>query len=115
MKSVFIILKLAKNKEIENESYFFGILITLISYYLIYLNYKSSDTAIALGTYFTFPFFMVLIPYLIGINFKNSKDQKKRKLMQVLMISAISSGLFIIIFYKYTFGITEVLGLKKSF
>lgn len=115
IKSINIIYKFAKTSEIEGENYFFGIMTTLIIYFLIYLSYKSNDSAIALGTYFIFPFFMILIPYIIGFNFKNSNEEKKKKIMQILLISVISSSLFITIFNKYTFGIIDLLGLHKTY
>jgi hypothetical protein len=115
LKSISLIYKSAKVKDIEAENYFFGTLITLIIYFLIYLNYKSNDSAIALGAYFMFPFFMIITPYIIGMSLKNSNEVLKKKLMQILLISVISSSIFIVIFYKYTFGIIELLGLHKTF
>ena len=115
LKSISIIYRLAKIKEIKKVNYFFGILLTLSLYFLIYLSYKSNDSAYALGAYFMFPFFMIIIPYIIGASYKNSIENKKKKMMQILLISVISSSLFIVIFNKYTFGIIELLGLHKTF
>lgn len=115
LKSISTIYKFEKNKEIETENYFFGVLITLIIYFSIYMSYKYSDSAIALGAYFVFPFYMILIPYTIANSIKKSNDIRRLKVKQCLLISVISSSIFIVIFYKYTFGIIEYLGLDKVF
>ena len=113
--TLFVVFKMIKNREIDSENYFLGFLITIILYFIIYFNYKICDSAIALGTYFVFPFFMIGIPFVFGLFLKTTKNMKLKKLMQSLLISVISSSLFIVIFNNYTFGLIETLGLRKIY
>ncbi|MFT5754677.1 MAG: hypothetical protein ACI924_001915 [Flavobacterium sp.] len=72
-----------------------------------------SNEAYGLGTYFIFPFFMILLPFLISIILKILNKPKTNKISIILLVSIILSGIFIIAFEKYTFGLIEYLEITK--
>jgi hypothetical protein len=110
---IALVIKSILKKELIFEDIFSGIIITLCIYTLIYINYKMSNEAYGLGTYFIFPFFMILLPFLISIILKILNKPKTNKISIILLVSIILSGIFIIAFEKYTFGLIEYLEITK--
>jgi hypothetical protein len=111
--ALVLVIKSILKKELIFEDIFSGIIITLCIYTLIYINYKMSNEAYGLGTYFIFPFFMILLPFLISIILKILNKPKTNKISIILLVSIILSGIFIIAFEKYTFGLIEYLEITK--
>jgi hypothetical protein len=111
--ALVLVIKSILKKELIFEDIFSGIIITFCIYTLIYINYKMSNEAYGLGTYFIFPFFMILLPFLISIILKILNKPKTNKISIILLVSIILSGIFIIAFEKYTFGLIEYLEITK--
>jgi hypothetical protein len=113
--SIIFLYKPLVKKEIKSKNFLLGISITIVIYTLIFLNYKSSLSAYALGTFFMFPFFMILIPFILGMILKIINQPITQILSNSLLISVIVSGVFMVVFNKYTFGIIEYLELIKHY
>jgi hypothetical protein len=111
--ALILAVKSFLKKELIFEDIFLGLITTLCIYILIYINYKISEEAYGLGTYFIFPFFMIFLPFITSFILKLSKKTKTNKISNILLVSVILSGIFIIVFEKYTFGLIEYLELTK--
>ncbi|MFD2891375.1 hypothetical protein ACFS5J_05035 [Flavobacterium chuncheonense] len=111
---IFLYKPLVK-KEIKPKNFLLGTSITIAIYAMIFLNYKSSENAYALGTFFMFPFFMILIPFVLGMILKIINQPITQAISNSILISVIVSGVFMVVLYKYTFGIIEYLGLIKHY
>ncbi len=107
-----IISSLTK-KELILKDFYQGFLITVGSYLLIFIVYILSDEAYALGPVFIFPFFMILTPFFISLILRIMNTQKTYRISYSLLISIIISGIFILIFNKFTFGIIEYLEIQQ--
>jgi hypothetical protein len=111
--ALILAIKSFLKKELIFEDIFLGLITTLCIYTLIYINYKISEESYGLGTYFIFPFFMIFLPLITSFTLKLSKKTKTNKISNILLVSVILSGIFIIVFEKYTFGLIEYLELTK--
>lgn len=109
------ILKALSNKQITISHLLAGIAISILIYGILFLDYKLSDTAYALGTWFMFPFFMVSVPFFIGLCAITLKGKIPQFVSSACMFSVILSGIFIIVFQKYTFNIIDFLGIEKHY
>lgn len=93
----------------------FGIIISMCIYALLFRNYKASQSAYALGVYFMFPIYMVILPFVLGMLLKFFPYPFTFFVSNGLFVSVILSGLFMVLFSKYTFGIIDLLGLPKNY
>jgi len=106
IKSARLIYKCIKDKSISINHCIVALSTTLIIYGLIFVNYYYSETAYAFGAYFMFPFFMVIVPFLISRFIKNDPP---KSLSNIFLLSVIFSGIFIIVFFRYTFDLVKFL------
>jgi hypothetical protein len=120
--AIAFIIRAAIKKEIRFGEVCLGLLATLLIYGLVYADYELSTSAYALGAYFMFPFYMVLLPFftggltfIIGATIQSGKKDILRRAANTLFMCAIFSGLFLILFKEYTFGIIDYLGLQKTY
>jgi len=110
-----MIIKSIVIKDISPKDCLFGIGVSMIIYSILFLDYYLSKSAYALGTYFMFPLFMILLPFTFGIATRYINQMKIRTLSKISLLSVIFSGVFILICNKYTFGIIDYLKITKSF
>ncbi|WP_417350981.1 hypothetical protein [Flavobacterium alkalisoli] len=109
---IFIITSLKDTKPV----YFaMGLLLSAIIYAALFLDYKLSSRAYGLGSYFMFPFYMVLLPFTVGLVTKFSPGKYVKLISKVCFISAMFSGFFILFFNKYTLDIVDWLELPKYY
>lgn len=113
--AILIIGKSVYNKEITISHFITGIAITTIIYGTLFIDYKLSDKAYALDTYFMFPFFMVSVPFFTGLCSGFLPGRKAHLLSKACLISTIMSGVFIAAFQTYTFNIIDFLGIAKYY
>lgn len=113
--SVVILFKSLLKKELNPKNFLIGTITSISIYFLIFMDYKTSESSYALGTYFMFPFFLILIPFTGGIILKIINKPKTIEISNSLFTSVILSGLFMVLFSKYTFGIIEYLGISKHY
>lgn len=111
--SIIMIISSLTKKELILKDFYQGFLITVGSYLLIFVVYIFSDEAYALGPVFIFPFFMILTPFFISLILRIMNTQKTYRISYSLLISIIISGIFILIFNKFTFGIIEYLEIQQ--
>lgn len=111
--SIIMIISSLTKKELILKDFYQGFLITVGSYLLIFIVYILSDEAYALGPVFIFPFFMILTPFFISLILRIMNTQKTYRISYSLLISIIISGIFILIFNKFTFGIIEYLEIQQ--
>ena len=104
------VYKFIKNKAIAVKHYLFALIITLAIYTALFASYFFSDSAYAFSPYFLFPFFMVLMPYILSAGLRNNPDYTG--IYKTLIVIVLFSTLFLIVFYKYTFGIVQYLELR---
>jgi hypothetical protein len=113
---VFTIIAAAK-KQVEIQTLFFGLLIAGAILGTIVFIYSQQSNAYALGPFFIFPFFMIYVPFFVGILFKiiNATQKKEIGADKVLFSSVIFSTILFFLFYSYTFDIIETLGIQKIY
>lgn len=114
---VICIIKVIKgliNKEIDVKQVAFGLLLSLLIYAGIFIDYLLSESAYAFGPLFYFPFAMVYIPLFVAVGLK-AAGRKMLVARRVLYCSIVLSGLFIMIFYNYTLGLAEYLDIPKTY
>ncbi len=111
--SIIMIISSLTKKELILKDFYQGFLITVGIYLLIFIVYILSDEAYALGPVFIFPFFMILTPFFISLILRIMNTQKTYRISYSLLISIIISGIFILIFNKFTFGIIEYLEIQQ--
>lgn len=115
MAALVILAKAAINNTLKTKDVLWGMLISVTIYGLIYWDYASGDEAYALGTYFVFPFFMVMLPFVISWVVKSTYKPYSLPVFHSLLISVVVSAVLMGVGYKYTFGIIEHLGLHKTY
>ncbi|KGO87067.1 hypothetical protein Q765_07595 [Flavobacterium rivuli WB 3.3-2 = DSM 21788] len=113
--SIIMIIKSTLKENIEVKHCIYGFFVSFLIYSVLYIDYKFSTSAYPLGTYFMFPFFMIFIPFIIGLSTRFSKHIIGKWISKVFLYSVIFSGLFIIFFQNYTFYIIDFLGIPKHF
>lgn len=113
--AIFYTIKSMSKKQFTISHLLTGIAVTIITYGILYLDYRLSDKAYPLGTYFMFPFFMVSIPFFIGLCARFVSGRIAQFLSMMCLFSSIFSGLFIAIFQKYTFYIIDFLQIPKYY
>lgn len=111
--SIIMIISSLTKKELILKDFYQGFLITVGIYLLIFIVYRLSDEAYALGPVFIFPFFMILIPFFISLILRIMNTKKTYRISYSLLFSIIISGIFILIFNKFTFGIIEYLEIQQ--
>lgn len=101
-------------KEAGAKAVLLGLLLSILIYAGIFIDYKTSESAYGLGTAFYFPFAMIYAPFFIAVvlTVGGPKTALARK---VLYCSIIISGLLITIFYKYTLGLVDYLEIPKTY
>ena len=62
---IFVIISLKDNKPVY---FLMGLLLSVIIYAILFLDYKFSSSAYGLGGYFMFPFYMVLLPFIVFLS-----------------------------------------------
>ena len=100
-------------REVGLKEVLLGLCLSSLIYCGLFIDYKTSDSAYALGTFFYFPFAMIYVPFLSAIVLRFC-GAKFALLLRVLFWSVILSGIFIILFQKYTFGIIDYLAIPKT-
>ncbi|RYJ43176.1 hypothetical protein NU09_1514 [Flavobacterium beibuense] len=109
---IFIITSLKDTKPVY---FLMGLLLSAIIYAALFLDYKFSSRAYGLGSYFMFPFYMILLPFIIGLVTKFSPVKYVKLISIVCFISVMFSGFFILFFNKYTLDIVDWLELPKYY
>lgn len=107
--AILFIISAIRQKIIHLKEFIAGVLITASIYAILFANYKYSNSVYALGTYFVFPFFMILLPATLGSLARLIKKDTFISFSNSLFISVCISGLFITVFNKYTFGLANYL------
>ena len=92
-----------------------GFLITVVIYSTLFLNYKYGGSAYVLGTYFMFPFYMILLPFTLSFVAKAFKTEAFRSASISLLLSVVYSALFIALLNRYTFGLIDYLQIPKHY
>lgn len=113
--SAILIVKAFLNKRVLLKDIFPSLIISTVIYLLLFIDYKSSDSAYAFGSYFAFPFYMIFIPFIIGVFTTLIKHKYGLLLSKSCFISVILSGIFIIICNKYTLSLVDYLGILKTY
>lgn len=109
---IFVIISLKDTKPVY---FLMGLLLSVIIYAILFLDYKFSNRAYGLGGYFMFPFYMVLLPFIAGLVTKFSPGKYLKLISKVCFISIMFSGFFILFFNKYTLDIVDWLQLPKYY
>ncbi|MXN92759.1 hypothetical protein GR160_16135 [Flavobacterium sp. Sd200] len=92
-----------------------GALLPAAIYIMIFIDYKFSCSVYALGSYFVFPFYMVLLSFTVGLIARAIKKNIFKSVSNILLVSVIFSALFITLLNKYTFGIADYLQIPKYY
>jgi hypothetical protein len=103
------VYKAIRSKAITIKHNVLALTITLAIYAALFASYFFSDSAYAFSPYFLFPFFMVLVPYILSAGLRNNPDYTNT--YKVLTLIVLFSTVLLGIFYKYTFGIIQYLKL----
>lgn len=109
---IFIIISLKDTKPVY---FLMGLLLSATIYAALFLDYKFSSRAYGLGSYFVFPFYMVLLPFIVGLVTRFSHGKYAKIASGLFLLSVIFSGLFIVLFQQYTIGIVDWLELPKYY
>jgi hypothetical protein len=113
MVSFINICTYIKSKQFFAKHLIFGALLSGLIYLLIFLYYFSfTGLAYALGTGFIFPFYMIIIPVVIGFILKGSSKKVINSVAGIFFFSAILSGVLMFIYSEYTFGLPEYFGIQ---
>jgi len=101
-----------KSRQIFVKYLILGSLLSVLIYFSIFLYYYSfAGVAYALGTGFIFPFYMIIIPVVIGLILKAYSNKLINSIAVIFFVSAILSGILMFVFSKYTFGLPEYFGI----
>lgn len=92
-----------------------GLLVSGALYGILWLDYTTSSAVWALGAYFAFPSYMVLLPCKTGTALRFMPGTRMKAAGHALVFCAVFSGLFIVIFQDNTVGIAELYGLQKQY
>ena len=100
--------------KLKDASY--GFILGTVLYCLILLTFISLDNVYVLSPYFVFPFFMIVIPFIIGLFLGFIKFKFTNIIQPVILNYCVffSSG-FILFFPKYTFQIIALFNLSKGY
>ncbi|AWH86215.1 hypothetical protein HYN59_14340 [Flavobacterium album] len=79
---------------VNPKDYGLGFLLSAIIYIPIFLSYKLSDSAYALGAYFVFPFFMIGIPFLIGFSMSSGNNEAAGPIAKICLLSVVFRALY---------------------
>jgi len=109
IRSGIAVYKAIKNKAITIKHCAIALIITLAIYAALFSSYYFSSSAYAFSPYFLFTFFMVLAPYLMSLWLR--KDPEDAEIYKGFIVSVVFSAVFIVVFYRYTFGIIQYLRL----
>ncbi|KGO92192.1 hypothetical protein Q766_13600 [Flavobacterium subsaxonicum WB 4.1-42 = DSM 21790] len=108
-----LIIKSFYKRQFKNREFIYGLVIAVVLYLLLFLDYYFSTSAYGLGAYFLFPFIMIWIPFLIAFILRFSKKGTLRQISRSIIVSIVFSGLFIFSFQKVTFYILDFLAIPK--
>lgn len=109
---IFIITFLKYTKPVY---FLMGLVLSAIIYEGLFLDYKFSSSAYGLGSYFMFPFYMILLPFIVGLATKFSPGKYVKLISKMCFISVMFSGFFILFFNKFTLDIVDWLELPKYY
>lgn len=99
-------------KQVSLSHFFLGMLFSIAVYSLIFIDYYCfTDIAYALGTGFVFPFYMVVIPALLGLILRGRSRINILLSSNVYFVAAVLSGVVLLLLNKYTFSLPEYLGI----
>ena len=110
---LILIIRSFYKRQFKNREFIYGLVLAVVLYLLLFLDYYFSTSAYGLGAYFLFPLIMVWIPFLIAFILRFSKKDKLRQISRSILLSIVFSGLFIFSFQKVTFYILDFLAIPK--
>ena len=113
--SVVEVYRLVKRKDTVPTDFLFGFLISIIIYGVITADYASDGRYWALGPYFTFPIFTIILPSFIAMLMKEVRNSKIKRFAYSLLINVLFSGVIYILFTETILIILENNGVVKHY
>jgi hypothetical protein len=104
-----------KKKQLHHKNILFGSILMFGLYAILYVDYRNDFRAWVLGTYFMFPFVMILVPFAIGLILKVVNRPTATLVSNSLFACVVLSTIFMIVFNQFTFGIIDYLGIQKHY
>ncbi len=108
-------IKWYREGKLEIQVILFGIIISILIYTGIALSYYKAISVWALQPFFRIPFWMFYVPGIVGLILIQSQNEIVNKIAKSIIISIVISGIFILLFDNYAFGILDYLGVKKVY
>lgn len=109
------IIKWLDNGVLSIPVILFGLLISLLILVGIGLSYYFKERVHGLSPMFRLPFCLFYIPGIFGFVLMQSQNMQIENIAKSIVVSVIFSGILILIFNKYTFGILDFLKIKKYY
>jgi len=109
------IMKWHANEALSISTILFGLLISLIILVGVGLSYYFKERVYAFSPVFRFPFVLFYIPGILALILLKSQNLQIENIAKSIVVSIIFSGVLMLIFHKYTFGILEFLEIEKYY
>lgn len=115
--SIILTIAAASKKQLGIKDAGFGLLISAGILGALVAGYRFRESVWALEPYFVFPFFMVYIPFFIGMLLKiiGLSARKPNGFSSVMLASVVFSSILFFAFYGFTFGIIDTFGLQRQY
>jgi cytochrome bd-type quinol oxidase subunit 2 len=110
-----IFVKKIVRKTLSISEVLFDVVIAIVIFGILFLDYMSSEEVYALSAAILFPFFMVIVPYSIYVGIKPIQHKKVTFICNALLVTTILSALIISLFPDYTLNIAEHFSLNKYY
>lgn len=111
---ITFVTKVAR-KTISISEILLGVVISIVIFGILFLDYRLSKEVYALSAAVLFPFFMVILPYLIYIGIKPMQHKNVIFICNALLVTTVISALIISLFPHYTLNIAEHFSLNKYY
>ena len=104
-----------RKNQLNSKVFILGAAISALIYCIIYYDYSNDYSAWPLGPYLLFPFAMIMIPFVTGLILKLVNRPMTISIANSLFVCVVLSGIFIPVFYQFTFEIVAYFGLEKQY
>ena len=99
--------------------HWFSLIVTILTftiiYSTIYMKYKGQDKVYTMDPFFDFPIKLILLPFFVAWILRIFKFDILAIFSTGLLVAVVFSGIAMVFFNQYFFGIIEYLGKEKSY
>ncbi len=109
------IIKWYEQDALQGSIILFGLLISLSILIGIGLSYYNKERVYGLSPMFRIPFWLIYIPGIIGFILIQIQNIRIENIGKTILMSILFSGVLMLVFNKYTFGILDFLKIEKYY